>query len=101
MILDFSGLVSRFWGFKSPSLRHNMPRLKGIKHSFKSTIRERVRIVMYFLNYNSIYIVAKRLNLDKRMVKYWVTKYMDASFHCKELGGNKRGTQYLLKIYFE
>lgn len=68
-------------------------RQKAREHTWKATVRDRRRMVAYFLKYRSVYIVARRLGLDKRMVKYWVLKYFNAEYHNKQLGGNKNGMQ--------
>jgi transposase len=68
-----------------------MPASKKIrrKHTQKCTVRERNRIVTYYLRYGNVYRTAKALGLDKRMVRYWLNKFFDPKFHCKQLGGKK------------
>jgi len=52
-------------------------------------MRERRRIISSFVRLRNYYQVEKELTIPRATIRYWVSKYMDAQYHNKPIGGNR------------
>lgn len=66
----------------------------------KCSARLRKNCVKKYFKYGTFYAAGKDLGIDSNIVKYWVMKYVDDSFHCQGHGGIFFSSFHIISLAF-